>query len=95
VKKKAKMIHRREYRLVGNFSCGFDMNVMARSVTEAERITKLVIGDLKLPKVCHVKIGKRYRLLVDCVDYFLDCNGMPEMDNLTIDLADDYEKQLA
>jgi len=94
VRKKAKKVRRKEYRLMGDFSCAFDLNVLARSPEESVKVARDVIGDLRLPKVAFVKIGKRTRRLVDCIDYFLDCNGTPEMDNVRVDLADDHEKAL-
>jgi hypothetical protein len=91
---KSKRQKRKEYRIVGTASFRFDLNVMARSPNEARHISEDLLDSMRLPKIANVKLGKRYRRLLDCIDYWLDCNGRPDLSDIMVELADDGEKTL-
>lgn len=92
--KKTKKLRRKEYQVSTHFSCGMDINVMARTHEEAKSIASHILHDIVLPKSSGAKIGKRWRRLVDCKDYILECNSAPKVDWETVDLADDKHKIL-
>jgi len=92
-KRKAKRLRRREYRTVGRVTIDFEASALARSAVEAERIVEQVLNLMHLPKAVRVKLGKRSRLLKDCVDYFIE-TGSAELDDLRTERADESNKTI-